>query len=398
MFAPAVLVHERANLIRAPTQRVPASGRSVLTVSPQRPYDVAVIGGGAIGLSVAWRAAQRGLRTVVLERGTPGGGTSRVAAGMLAPVAEATFGEQRLVDMKLRAAAAWPAFAAELAEAAGRDPGYRPTGTLYVARDRDAAEALTREADFRRSLGLELSELRPSRPGPRAGAGPLAARGASPAHRPRSRSRCALRRPGACGGPRRCRGTGELRGRRGPGRRRPGARRAPTARRARGGGPGRGRGRRVVVAAGRDPRARPSSGSPRQGPGPSPPRPGRPGPAERRPADRGRLHRAPRRRPLCAGGERRGEGLRRLSLRRRHLRAAARRLRGPPGGSGARARGGAGRPAPGNARQPAARRSVRAAARPGVGDRPLPQRDPARPGTAAAVAAALAGERVEATA
>ena len=54
--------------------------------------DVVVIGGGVIGLSIAWRAGLRGLRVVVFERGTVGLGTSHYAAGMLAPVAEVTPG------------------------------------------------------------------------------------------------------------------------------------------------------------------------------------------------------------------------------------------------------------------------------------------------------------------
>ena len=41
-------------------------------------FDVAVVGGGVIGLSVAWRAAQRGMRVIVLERAEPGGGASWV--------------------------------------------------------------------------------------------------------------------------------------------------------------------------------------------------------------------------------------------------------------------------------------------------------------------------------
>ena len=45
---------------------------------------MAVAGGGAIGLAVAWRAAQAGLRVAVLERGRLAGGASSVAAGMLA--------------------------------------------------------------------------------------------------------------------------------------------------------------------------------------------------------------------------------------------------------------------------------------------------------------------------
>ena len=123
-------------------------------------HDVAVVGGGVIGLTVAWRAAQRGLRTLVLDAGEDG--AWRYAAGMLAPVTEAEFGEQALLDLGLRAAAGFPDFCAELAEASGRDPGLRRTGTLVVARDADEAAELERLLAFRRELGLDVERLRPS--------------------------------------------------------------------------------------------------------------------------------------------------------------------------------------------------------------------------------------------
>jgi glycine oxidase len=123
-------------------------------------HDVAVVGGGVIGLAVAWRAAQRGLRTVVLDAAEDG--AWRYAAGMLAPVTEAEFGEDALLALGLRAADGFPAFCAQLAEASGRDPGLRRTGTLVVARDRDEAEELERLLEHRRSLGLEVERLRPS--------------------------------------------------------------------------------------------------------------------------------------------------------------------------------------------------------------------------------------------
>src|SRR6476646_6864148 len=47
--------------------------------------DAVFVGGGIIGLSAAYRAQQRGLEVLVLERSRAGSGASRVAAGVLAP-------------------------------------------------------------------------------------------------------------------------------------------------------------------------------------------------------------------------------------------------------------------------------------------------------------------------
>ena len=125
-------------------------------------YDALVVGAGVIGLSCAWRAAERGLRVCVLERERPGTGASSVAAGMLAPVGEVSWGEERLMRANLESAAAWPAFAARLCEASGREVGYRVCGALHVALDRDEAEELRRRHELQLSLGLESEWLRPS--------------------------------------------------------------------------------------------------------------------------------------------------------------------------------------------------------------------------------------------
>jgi glycine oxidase len=112
-----------------------------------------------IGLAVAWRAATRGLRVTVLERGEPGSGTSRVAAGMIAPISEARHSEQPLLRLGLASAHAYPDFVASLIEASGHDPGYLACGTIAAARDRDEAEALDRELALRQSLWLPVRRL-----------------------------------------------------------------------------------------------------------------------------------------------------------------------------------------------------------------------------------------------
>ena len=120
------------------------------------------MGAGIAGLASAWRAAQAGLRVVVLERGEPGCGASSVAAGMLAPVTETDFGEDELLQLNLESAAMWPAFAAELEQATGMATSYDASGALVVAVDRDDAEELRRLHHLQRSLGLESEWLVPS--------------------------------------------------------------------------------------------------------------------------------------------------------------------------------------------------------------------------------------------
>jgi glycine oxidase len=127
-------------------------------MSRTRTSDVLVIGGGIIGLVTAWRAAQRGLATAVVDP-EPGGGAARVAAGMLAAVTELHYGEQTLLGLNLESARRYPAFAAELTEATGQDLGYRQCGTLAVALDADDRAHLRELHALQRRSGLESEWL-----------------------------------------------------------------------------------------------------------------------------------------------------------------------------------------------------------------------------------------------
>lgn len=121
--------------------------------------DVVVAGGGVIGLSIAWQSAAKGLSVLVADP-HPGRGASWAAAGMLAPVTEVHYGEERLLQLNLDSHARYPQWTEELNYASGRDCGYAQTGTLVVARDADDNAALNDLYDFQRGLGLEVERLR----------------------------------------------------------------------------------------------------------------------------------------------------------------------------------------------------------------------------------------------
>ena len=122
--------------------------------------DVAVAGGGLIGLSTAWRAAQRGLSVTVVDD-SPGTGASAAAAGMLAPVTEAGYREEALLRLGLASVQRWPGFAAELEQVTGTPVGLRTAGTLVVGFDEDDVRELTALHAYQRELGLAAERLTP---------------------------------------------------------------------------------------------------------------------------------------------------------------------------------------------------------------------------------------------
>jgi glycine oxidase len=124
--------------------------------------DVVVVGGGPIGLASAWRAAQRGLQVVVLERDRVGSGAASVAAGRLAPATEADYGEEELLRLNLDSLHLYPSFVEQLEAATGHDVDFRVCGTLSVALDRDGVEELRRVQQLYGRLGLEAEWLLPS--------------------------------------------------------------------------------------------------------------------------------------------------------------------------------------------------------------------------------------------
>ena len=111
---------------------------------------IAVIGGGLIGLSCAWRLAQSGADVKVFERGQLGAEASFAAGGMLAPGPETAIHlahapramRDAMLCLGIESRDLYPDFAAELLEQTGLDvelclPGsptcdWRQTGILMV--------------------------------------------------------------------------------------------------------------------------------------------------------------------------------------------------------------------------------------------------------------------------
>ncbi|TQS43630.1 glycine oxidase ThiO [Cryptosporangium phraense] len=118
---------------------------------------VLVVGAGVIGLSSAWALTRAGAAVTVVDP-DPERGASPIAAGMLAPIAEAHPTEPALLAAGRRAVEAWPDFASALA-ATGVDPGYRTTGTLVVGYTASDLAALDDLAARLAGLGVDVERL-----------------------------------------------------------------------------------------------------------------------------------------------------------------------------------------------------------------------------------------------
>jgi glycine oxidase len=123
-----------------------------------RSVDVAVVGGGVVGLSTAWRLTQRGFSVTVIDP-TPGAAASAAAAGMLAPVSEVTYGEAALLRLATESLSRYPSYVAELEAATGHVVGLRREGTVIAATDAGDREMLVDLHAFQLSLGLDATML-----------------------------------------------------------------------------------------------------------------------------------------------------------------------------------------------------------------------------------------------
>jgi len=120
-----------------------------------------VLGAGLMGRLLAWQLARRGHRVNVYEAGGPEAQHSpaRIAAAMLAPLAESAITEPSVVAMGRHALQRWPQLLADLTQPVF----FQQRGTLILWHRQDAAEA-QRFAGLLRATTARLPDLPPPQP------------------------------------------------------------------------------------------------------------------------------------------------------------------------------------------------------------------------------------------
>jgi glycine/D-amino acid oxidase-like deaminating enzyme/glycine cleavage system aminomethyltransferase T len=133
----------RAARIRQPTGGLPPAA------------DVVIIGGGIIGVNVAYHLAIRGVSSVVLERNVLGSGTSWHAAGQVAQMR----GGPRLYPLSMYAGDFYETIEAETTAVR---PRFRRCGSLNVAQSEDRMIDLRRSIAHAALMGIDAREITPN--------------------------------------------------------------------------------------------------------------------------------------------------------------------------------------------------------------------------------------------
>lgn len=125
-----------------------------------RMNDVLIVGGGVIGLSIAYELSGQGVAVEVVERGDFGKEASWAGAGMLLPGRSQ---DDSQPDARLRAISneLWPEWSEQLRETTGVDNGFRRCGGLQI-RLAGEPSALDDSIAFWKNDGAAIHSLSPN--------------------------------------------------------------------------------------------------------------------------------------------------------------------------------------------------------------------------------------------
>lgn len=123
-------------------------------------HDVAVIGGGLVGLACALALAQRDLDVALYERKQAGAEASSAAAGLLEPFADVQ-PPGPLLTASLEALELWPDWLAAVCTASTQEVEFSDWGSLFVAGNDEELDLIERTQAAARAAGQPTQRLTP---------------------------------------------------------------------------------------------------------------------------------------------------------------------------------------------------------------------------------------------
>ena len=123
--------------------------------------NIAVAGGGIVGLSIAWRLAQEGARVITFDQSKMGGEASWAGAGMLAPGGEVEE-PSRLAALALESRRLYPDYVRELERISSIEIDYQERGALELAYSEEEHAQLQGRAQKQAELGIRSKPLTPA--------------------------------------------------------------------------------------------------------------------------------------------------------------------------------------------------------------------------------------------
>lgn len=120
-------------------------------------YDTVVVGGGIIGVSLAFELRRRGQSVLVLDRQEPGREASWAAAGTISPAPDHE--SLGIAALGCESYHLYPEFAAAIEDASGESAGFHPDGAMELFLDDDGETARDRRLKEIQSHGIRAEAI-----------------------------------------------------------------------------------------------------------------------------------------------------------------------------------------------------------------------------------------------
>lgn len=120
-------------------------------------YDTVVVGGGIIGVSLAFELRRRGQSALVLDRQEPGREASWAAAGTISPAPDHE--SHGIAALGCESYRLYPEFAAAIEETSGESAGFHPDGAMELFLDDDGEAARDRRLKEIQSFGISAEAI-----------------------------------------------------------------------------------------------------------------------------------------------------------------------------------------------------------------------------------------------